>query len=67
VVIFTDESKFNLVNSDDVTYLRRRNKEPLTDQLLVPTVKFGEGSVLVLGAMGARGLGLLCTERAWQP
>lgn len=58
-VIFTDESKFNLVNSDGVTYIRRRPGEELLEQCVVPTVKFGGGSVMVWGAMCYRGVGYL--------
>ena len=38
--------KFNLVNNDSVTYIRRRAGESLLEQCIVPTVKYGGGSVM---------------------
>lgn len=48
-VLFTDESKFNMFQSDGRVYIRRRTGERFKDDCVVPTVKFGGGGVMVWG------------------
>ena len=59
VVLFTDESKFNMFASDGPTYIRRRKGEDHLPECIVPTVKFNGGSVMMWGGMSFRGVGLL--------
>ena len=61
VVLFTDESKFNLYHNDGRDFVRRRKGEELLPHCIAPTVKFGGGGVMVWGAMSARGTGTLKT------
>jgi hypothetical protein len=58
-LMFSDESKFNLFQSDGRVYVRRRSGEQLTDDCVTRTVKFVGGSVMVWGAMSYRGTGFL--------
>lgn len=58
-VLFTDESKFNMFQTDGRVYIRRRTGERFNDDCVVPTVKFGGGGVMVWGAMTYRGTGML--------
>lgn len=46
-VLFSDESKFNRVSSDDTRYVRRRIDEDLKRQCILPTIKHGNGRVMV--------------------
>ncbi|KAJ4441365.1 hypothetical protein ANN_11220 [Periplaneta americana] len=58
-IIFSDESKFNISESDgQITVWRRRNEE-FSEQNLQATVKDEVGSVMVWGCMSARGVGNL--------
>ena len=52
-VIFTDESKFLLLDSSGLMYVHQRNS------FIKPTMKFGGGGVMVWGAISARGTGML--------
>lgn len=58
-VLFTDESKFNLFKSDGRTTVWRKPGERLNLKNVVPTVKYGGGSVLVWGSMSSNGAGKL--------
>lgn len=58
-VLFIDESKFNMFQSDGQVYVRRRQGEALLDKCVVPTVKFHDGGIMVWGAMSYRGTGIL--------
>lgn len=58
-VLWTDESRFILFQTDGRTYVRRRVNEQLHYECVVPTVKFGGGGVTVWGAMSFRGTGYL--------
>ena len=46
-VLWTDESKFEVFGNKRRVYVRRSAKEKMLNQCLVPTVKHGEGSVIV--------------------
>ena len=58
-VLWTDESKFNLVGSDGAVYVRRRPGEALADSCTRKTVKHGGGNIMIWGAMSAKGRGRL--------
>ena len=58
-VLFSDESKFNLFQSDGRVFVRRRSGERLRSDCVASTVKFGGGGVMMWGAMSYRGPGLL--------
>lgn len=59
-VVWSDESKFNVFGSDGKEYCWRKPGEPLRDEHIKPTVKFGGGSVMVWGCMTYQGIGYLC-------
>ena len=46
-VIWSDESKFNLLNSDGKEYYWTNRPEELTEEAVSPTLKFGGGGVMV--------------------
>ncbi|KAF2343643.1 Transposase Tc1-like [Trinorchestia longiramus] len=54
-VFFSDESKFNLFTKDGNNYVRRRTGENLNRMCTKKTVKFGGGSVMVLGMISSKG------------
>lgn len=56
-VIFSDESKFNLVGSDGRQYCWRRPGEELVERAVQKTVKHGGGSLMVWGCITAQGVG----------
>lgn len=58
-VIFTDESKFNLHQSDGKIRIFRQRNTALQERNLKGTVKHGGGSVMVWGCMSANGVGNL--------
>ena len=58
-VLWTDESRFTMFQSDGPTFVRRRAGEQLRDDCVVPTVKFNGGGIMMWGAMSYRGTGLL--------
>jgi transposase len=58
-VIFSDESKFNLFNSDGMKYVRRPIGKRLNPKYTKPTVKHGGGSVMVWGCFSGFGMGPL--------
>lgn len=49
-VLWSDGSAFQIFNSAKRLYVRRRCHERLSDQCVVPTVKFGGGKLMVWGA-----------------
>lgn len=58
-VIFSDESKFCLFNSDGRRFVWRKRGENLLDKNIKSTVKFGGGSIMVWGCFSSRGFGKL--------
>ena len=59
-VIFSDETKINLWNSDDVQYCLKKQDSPLRPFLVQETVKHGGGSLMFWGCMTSKGLGYSC-------
>lgn len=61
-VLWTDESKFQLFNTNRRVFVRRFAGERFSKPCLVPTVKHGGGSVMVWGAISGKGVGPLVKE-----
>ena len=59
MVHFSNESKFNLFESDVKRFVRRKNGERLSPQYIKKTVKFGGGSVMVWVRISSAGIGLI--------
>lgn len=59
-VIWSDETKINLVGSDGIKWVWRRPGSALTEQHVKGTVKFGGGSLMMWGCMTAQGIGYAC-------
>lgn len=59
-VIFSDETKINLWNSDGIQFYWTRPGDPVQPFHLQPTVKHGGGSLMFWGCMTWRGLGYGC-------
>ena len=55
-VIWSDETKINRFGADGRQWVWKRPSNVLTDQHIQPTVKFGGGSMMVLGCMTANGV-----------
>jgi transposase len=58
-IIFSDESKFNVVYSDGKRNVWRKPGTSLEDGNFTPTVKFGGGSVMAWGCFSYNGVGRL--------
>jgi len=58
-ILWSDESKFNLVSSDGIKYIRRPVNKRYDVRYQVPTIKHGGGSVMVWGCFSRYGVGLL--------
>lgn len=58
-VIWSDESKFCLINSNNVEYCWIKKGDDLKDEHVQGTLKFGGGSVMVWGCITAKGKGEL--------
>ena len=56
-VLWTEESKFEVFGNKRRVYVRRSAKEKILTQCLVPTVKYGEDSVIVWGCFSLDGVG----------
>jgi transposase len=56
-VLWSDETKVKLFESDGKTYVWRKPGEAHSEKNLVPTVKHGGGGVMVWGCMAAAGVG----------
>jgi len=59
-VIFSDETKINLWNSDGIKYSLRKQDTPLQPFHIEETVKHGGGSLMFWGCMTSKGLGYGC-------
>ena len=55
-VLFTDETKVEVFGSHRRTFVRRKAGERYQNECLVPTVKFGGGSVMCWGAICSNGV-----------
>ncbi len=58
-VLWSDESKVNLFDSEGVQQVWRRPGEEYQDNCALPTVKHGGGSIMVWGCMTTAGTGEL--------
>ncbi|GBE84304.1 hypothetical protein SCP_0602820 [Sparassis crispa] len=58
-IIFSDESKFNLIHSDGRAWCWRRVGDGYQDRYTQKTKKFGGGSVMVWGCITPEGVGRL--------
>ncbi len=58
-VLWSDETKINVLGSDGVKRVWRQPGEGYKDNCVLPTVKHGGGSVMVWGWMSAAGTGEL--------
>ena len=58
-VIFSDESKFNISDSDGREKVWRKVNSEVDPQNMTGTVKHGGGSIMVWGCMAASGVGNL--------
>lgn len=58
-VLWTDESKFNLIQSDGAKKVWRKSDEKYKLSCMRGTVKFGGGNVMVWGSMSWKGVGKL--------
>lgn len=56
-VVFSDESKINIWGSDGVEFYWNLPGGPLQPHHVIPTVKYGGGSLMVWGCMTSRGVG----------
>jgi len=58
-VLWTDESRLTLFQTDDPTFVRRRYGETLCQDCVVPTIKSGGGGIMMWGAMSYNGTAFL--------
>ena len=58
-VLWSDESKFNLINSDGIPYVRRPPNTRFDPKYTIGTVKHGGGNVMVWGCFSWSGVGPL--------
>ncbi len=58
-VLWSDESKVNLLDSDVVQHVWRCPGEEYQENCALPTVMHGGGSIMVLGCMNTAGTGEL--------
>lgn len=58
-VLFSDESKFNIIGSDGMQTVRRPTGKRLSSQYCRKTVKHGGGSIMVWGCFAYAGVGPL--------
>jgi hypothetical protein len=56
-VIFSDETKINRLGSDGRKWVWKVPKTPLSDHKVIPTLKFGGGSLMLWGCMTYDGVG----------
>lgn len=58
-IIFSDETKINLYNSDGIVKIWRQKEGKFEQKNVIPTVKFGGGSVMFWGCFSFKGVGKL--------
>ncbi len=58
-ILWSDETKINVFGTDGFKTVWRRKGEEYKEKCMVPTVKHGDGSVLLWGCMSAAGVGEL--------
>ncbi len=58
-ILWSDETKINVFGTDGFKTVWRRKGEEYKEKCMVPTVKYGGGSVLMWGCMSAAGVGEL--------
>jgi transposase len=58
-VIWSDESKFNLLNSDGKEYFWTNRPEVLTEESISPTLKFGGGGIMVWSCITYDGMNFI--------
>ena len=58
-VLFSDETKFNIIASEGITRLRRSKGKRVLKEFFVKTVKPGDDHVTAWGCVSANGLGPL--------
>lgn len=56
-VLFSDETKINMVNSDGKVYVRRPSKKEMDPKYTKKTVKHGGGNIKVWGCFSGHGVG----------
>ena len=56
-ILWSDESKFNVLGSDGHKRVWRKPNEALKEKNLIPTIKHGGGSVMIWGCMASSGVG----------
>ncbi|ETN98299.1 transposase [Reticulomyxa filosa] len=59
-VLWSDESKVSVFDSNDRQYCWRKRGEPIQDSHVIPTIKHGGGSLMIWGCMTWYGVGFLC-------
>jgi len=59
-IIWSDECKFILVDSNGRQYCWKKSNEPLDKRHIKPTIKFGGGNIMVWGCFCSQGIGNLC-------
>lgn len=57
LILWSDETKFNLFGSDGRKYVRRRPGEEYNPECTTATVKHGGGGIMVWASMSAHGVG----------
>lgn len=58
-VIWSDENKFMLFGSDDITWIRRPKDKRFDSKYQLPIIKYGGGLVMIWGAFSAKGMSSL--------
>jgi transposase len=58
-VIWSDESKFALINTNGIEYCWKRTSDPLKEEHIKKTLKYGGGSIIAWGCFTSKGVGKL--------
>ena len=59
-IIFSDETKINRLGSDGRKWIWKKKNASLTDREVIPTLKFGGGSLMLWGCFLYSGVGCSC-------